>query len=44
MAVEKKQGYDIVIALTTSSKGRNYEVGIIKLCHNKSFIVLLSKT
>jgi len=37
----KQQGFNIIIEESTGSIGRNIEYGIIKLCPNKSFVVIL---
>ncbi len=40
---QMKQGYNIKLGVHTGSVGRNYEVGIINLCPNKSFVVVLKR-
>lgn len=40
---QQNMGYNIKLVNHTGSVGRNYEVGIIKHCPQKSFIVVLRR-
>lgn len=44
MAAENKEQRRVILAKASDSLGRNYELGIIKQCPNKSFIALLKRT